>query len=803
MDPLSITASIAGVTTLAFQICSSLAKLRSLCKSLPGRLHAINNEVSDLEVVLHQVAILVKNRANILPETQIAAIPYLLKQAALKLSELKSVVDKILDTVGKAKFGLSGAYAWRKEQDTLKALQDDIRSIKCNLNILLGASNSHDMVQIYLSIQAISAFTLQSSQEQVSMKDKFIDTLTTVDERITRVEQMLQTQTHQLQATQFQQVGALYNVRRTNRRQSRSRPNNPTVTTPNSEGLAVRVSPYVVSCRSDCRCSCHKQQKSSTPALLNRVFGQLFIGYAGLPFVSPKCDIESCRKSQASQVSLEYWFPLGFFSSTIVRMQLGHHHNMGSLFHLDTLTRVPDSAQCVNLAVKGDIDGLKHLFTHGLASPRDVSTSRGYSLLRWALYAKQYDTCEFLIYAGADPDYRPLAGSDNSPRIKACHFLLEGGLPDQGVVALKTITKGSYFEDFIEDSNFTQIHRVVLGLSLLDLEDEIVLHPEDLNATDSMGRTPLAWAAARGDSRSVVTLLSHGADPNITDVQLSGPVSNAAARGHTVCVRLLLEAGADPDPPLPSGVRKGSPLTVATRNAADPMLLKSLLDFGAVVDSRGSDGQTPLIHASQTDNSSFAMLLLEYGADINAFTDTGSTPLTTAITYNSHNVLRLILDRWHEYSSCPRLKGPNLLELVALYADIETINILAGTEHFRLRSDRQYTLGDFKSRLLKRPDVTEKLAFAFDELLDIINHMPDTREGTESILEAGFYSCTSSPIVLEDGQGFERLARRFFPCLSSSDSDSDQNIKWQSWSDESSNDNFQDALEDIHSESKR
>ncbi|KMU87840.1 hypothetical protein CIHG_05607 [Coccidioides immitis H538.4] len=141
MDPLSITASIAGVTTLAFQICSSLAELRSL-----WRLHAINNEVSDLEVVLHQVAILVKNRANILPETQIAAIPYLLKQAALKLSELKSVVDKLLDAVGKAKFGLSGAYAWRKEQDTLKALQDDIRSIKCNLNILLGASNSFFMI---------------------------------------------------------------------------------------------------------------------------------------------------------------------------------------------------------------------------------------------------------------------------------------------------------------------------------------------------------------------------------------------------------------------------------------------------------------------------------------------------------------------------------------------------------------------------------------------------------------------------------------------------------------------------------
>ena len=33
--------------------------------------------------------------------------------------------------------------------------------------------------------------------------------------------------------------------------------------------------------------------------------------------------------------------------------------------------------------MKGDIEGLKLLFPNGLASPRDVSTTRGYSVLRW------------------------------------------------------------------------------------------------------------------------------------------------------------------------------------------------------------------------------------------------------------------------------------------------------------------------------------------------------------------------------------------------------------------------------------
>lgn len=232
---------------------------------------------------------------------------------------------------------------------------------------------------------------------------------------------------------------------------------------------------------------------------------------------------------------------------------MGYQPNIGSLLQLDTLRRVPDTAQCVSFALNGDTEGLKYLFEKGLASPRDVSTTRGYSVLRWALYGKQYETCKFLIDAGADADYRPIAASDNSPRNKACHFLLEGGLSDTAVAALRSIAKVGYLEDFIEEAGFTRTHKIVLGLSLLSLEDEIAQNPDDINRVDAMGRTPLAWAAARGDTRAIVTLLGHGADPNIMDIQLSGPLSNAAAQGRTVAVRLLLEAGAHTDVPNPSG----------------------------------------------------------------------------------------------------------------------------------------------------------------------------------------------------------------------------------------------------------
>ncbi|EGD90805.1 hypothetical protein H112_01386 [Trichophyton rubrum D6] len=747
MDPLSVTASIIAVGTVAGKICSAFTELRSLCRSLPGRLHALNNEVADLEIVLFELASLTERRTAVL-DSERMSLQHLVKQAEVKLLELQEIVGRLRTAYRDAAVPFAlGAFS--KEKTRLQGLQEEIRSVKCDLNIMLGASNSQDMTDMRLQLEAISIITRESSQENIALQGQLISSLSHVDERVARVEELLRSQAQKVKEEQFTQVGPLYNIIAARRHSPHPRK----APIPRDGGLSTYsgpATPYRVRCAPACTCACHTQLRRASLGLFERVLGQLFIGCSGIPYLSPSCDADTCTKYRASKISMEYWFPMGH-NSTILRMQAGYQANTGLLFQLQTLRSVPDDAQCVKFALAGDIEGLKYLFANGLASPRDISPARGYTLLRWALYGKKYATCEFLLHAGADPDYRPIAMSDNSPRMKACHFLLEGGLPEDGTDALRLIVRGGHYDDFIDESNFTQTHRIVLGLSLRSLEEEVKLHPEDINAQDSMGRTPLAWAAARGDSHAVVTLLSHGADPNIIDVQISGPVSNAAARGYTACVRLLLEAGAHPDPPMPTGVKKGSPLNVAARNATDILLLKNLLDFGADPDSSGTDGDTPLIHAARTDNSSFALLFLEYGADINCISKKGATPLTTAITYNSHNVLSLILDRWHEYSDCPRLKAPDLLQAVALYADVKTMQIISSMDHLRSRQDKDYIIGDFSSRLHQRPDLTEELTIAFGNLLDAINNVnttkPKSRICPEKLLEAG-----SMPPLLTNNQ---------------------------------------------------
>ncbi len=56
--------------------------------------------------------------------------------------------------------------------------------------------------------------------------------------------------------------------------------------------------------------------------------------------------------------------------------------NAGPSLQLKTLRRIPDSAEAITFAMNGNIEGVKSLFGRGLASPVDVSDTRGYSLLR-------------------------------------------------------------------------------------------------------------------------------------------------------------------------------------------------------------------------------------------------------------------------------------------------------------------------------------------------------------------------------------------------------------------------------------
>jgi hypothetical protein len=68
-------------------------------------------------------------------------------------------------------------------------------------------------MRIRLDVQTISTATIQSSQNQLELTEKFMNTLSSVDDRIARVEDMLRDQSQQLRRNQFVQVGSSYEAK--------------------------------------------------------------------------------------------------------------------------------------------------------------------------------------------------------------------------------------------------------------------------------------------------------------------------------------------------------------------------------------------------------------------------------------------------------------------------------------------------------------------------------------------------------------------------------------------------------------
>ena len=260
------------------------------------------------------------------------------------------------------------------------------------------------MLRIRLDIEHISAITSQissqSAQERVQLRkeissglashrdgvlDHLNGTYRQVDQRIVKLEGMLQAQADQVQQGPMRSMRAIQRARPPGRKRihqySQELPAIKDISKPRSEGVRVRLRRQTSNCPAGCNCICHATRKVSTPAMVDRVLGQLFVGYAGMPFLTAKCDAEGCRKSQSPWISLEYWFPLGYFWSQIFRLQVAYQSSFGPQLSLSTLRRVPDTALSIKYALTGNIEGLKTLFTRGLASPVDVCNTRGYSLL--------------------------------------------------------------------------------------------------------------------------------------------------------------------------------------------------------------------------------------------------------------------------------------------------------------------------------------------------------------------------------------------------------------------------------------
>ncbi|EMD97585.1 hypothetical protein COCC4DRAFT_148962 [Bipolaris maydis ATCC 48331] len=369
---------------------------------------------------------------------------------------------------------------------------------------------------------------------------------------------------------------------------------------------------------------------------------------------------------------------------------------------------VPDTARSVWFAITGNIGGLQKLFAQGLASPKDISYTRQYSLVRWALYGgmNNYPTVKFLLSQGASVDeesYRHVW--DYAYRMKCNPTELS---------ELKCITMQpptSYIHtDWVEEQRFPQIHKIVLGRCSESLSVEIDANPNAVNLTDAMNRTALDWATALAKLSDMRILIDRGSPLNSIDVSGRSTVLHAVDSHNEDALSMILEAGADPNPEIPGGLFRSSPLTAATFGGLEGMV-KRLLNHGAKVDACNPEGRTALHTVASMQNVECARILLDHGANLGLVNSKGFSPIMTAVVHNSHAVLKLFIDRCN--ADC--LEGSQLLPVIAQFADTETMSILATSPLLRETLCKE-DLTSGRRSLESRTDYDKVLGNAFDSL---------------------------------------------------------------------------------------
>ena len=132
------------------------------------------------------------------------------------------------------------------------------------------------------------------------------------------------------------------------------------------------------------------------------------------------------------------------------------------------------------------------------------------------------------------------------------------------------------------------------------------------------GATPLAAAAFNGNRRMTQMLIKAGADPAQSDSTGKPPIIYAAAKGHANIVKLFLAAD------VPADIRDKNDLTALMWSAGHPndvpqaealAIIDILLAGNAALDLADNRGRTALMIAAERGHGDIVEALLKAGSD--------------------------------------------------------------------------------------------------------------------------------------------------------------------------------------------
>ncbi|MEO9034074.1 MAG: ankyrin repeat domain-containing protein [Gemmatimonadaceae bacterium] len=172
---------------------------------------------------------------------------------------------------------------------------------------------------------------------------------------------------------------------------------------------------------------------------------------------------------------------------------------------------------------------------------------------------------------------------------------------------------------------------------------------------------PVADAAMKGDSATVVSLIRTGADVNAAQGDGMTALHWAAQRGDAGEAKMLVTAGARLDATTRNG--NYTPLHLAAR-AGKPAVIKVLLAAGANPNATTTSGGATALHfAASEGNAESVAALIEKGANVNAKESSfGQTPIMWAAAANRVAVIQVLASKGADLSATSKVDNVPALD---------------------------------------------------------------------------------------------------------------------------------------------
>lgn len=500
-------------------------------------------------------------------------------------------------------------------------------------------------------------------------------------------------------------------------------------------------------CPKECQCVCHRSRRHGSWSIsrLNSVLGSVLVSYYGIPFWNNACTEAGCLTSRTQRlewIRASYTLPPWLSQITLsafVSLQLPAPEML-----LRVINRIPTVSSAegfwnlLSIVEREDLETLKFVIANRLASVHDVHHATGQTALHFAIQKENFDMVKILLHAGADPFQGPLSSSAVTALLSRIHT---------GTTEMKRISSLFCVTEIMETYEYTQVHKIVLGIQPLELSEAFARNQilvSQVNMPTAAGLTPAHIAAIRGGVAHLAVLKASGADLSLRTLEEKTALHFACTYQRASAARFILDMERVADQITSIG-RTPLHCIVSSPTINDEMwqVADRLLELGANVDARATCDVTPLMYAANAGSPEAIEYLLSRGADINARDIDRDTALIEAIFTNSPDCVRVLLEQGADIKTVNKYgRGP--LHCLAGAGSEGVIDIFQATGAFgqsnlnknALDKDELHATDIFK----RRPNLSVELREKFRQLLDSIPDNSDSNLDGEAVER---YSSTS------------------------------------------------------------